>query len=108
MKKELKNKQRQKQRIMRRVFCLETRDIMQALLDRGLQLRDAQAAAAEAEGGGAEASPLPAAATPDGGGASASSGPAALRLRPGATGSSPQAATAPPLPTASLKLAIQC
>ena len=45
VKKELKNKRRQKQRIVRRVASLGTQDIVQVLLDRGVQLRDAQAAA---------------------------------------------------------------
>ena len=46
VKKELKNKKRQKQHIMRRVAALDTQDIVQVLLDRGVQLRGAQAAAA--------------------------------------------------------------
>ena len=46
VKKELKNKKRQKQRIVRCVAALDTQDIVRALLDRGVQLREAQAAAA--------------------------------------------------------------
>ena len=45
MKRELKNKKRQKQRILRRVSRLATADIVQALLDRGVQLQEAAAAA---------------------------------------------------------------
>jgi hypothetical protein len=107
VKKELKNKQRQKQRIMRRVSSLDTRDIVQVLLDRGLCLRDAQAAAAEAEGGSAAASPVSAAGTPVGGGASASSAPAAVPVQQGAAASSALPATPPPPATSQPKLALQ-
>jgi len=46
VKRELKNKKRQKQRILRRVSRLATADIVQALLDRGVQLQEAATAAA--------------------------------------------------------------
>ena len=55
MKRELKNKKRQKQRILRRVSRLATADIVQALLDRGVQLQEAAAAAAAGVGEGTSA-----------------------------------------------------
>lgn len=49
MKRDLKNKKRQKQRILRRVSRLATADIVQALLDRGVALHEAVIAASAAE-----------------------------------------------------------
>jgi len=65
VKRELKNKKRQKQRILRRVSRLATADIVQALLDRGVQLQEAATAAAaraEEETGAAASSGSPPAA----------------------------------------------
>ena len=70
MKKELRNKRRQKQRIMRRVSALDTQDIVQVLLDRGVQLREAQEAEAAQPSGSA------------GSEAAASSGPEAAEAAP--------------------------
>jgi len=64
VKRDLKNKKRQKARILRRVSRLATADIVQALLDRGVALREAASAesAAAASGSGDPAPDIPAAA----------------------------------------------
>lgn len=58
VKRDLKNKKRQKARILRRVSRLATADIVQALLDRGVALHEAAAAeSAAAASGSAEPAP---------------------------------------------------